>query len=238
MKTYRLLPEGFAQVRRQVMIRSGVLGLIAAPLVLLVLYVLAAGGNPAAFVVALGVLLGTAIIALQLYRRLRAQREAWEAYRLDLGPDWVSRTRLRKPDMLIRRDEITGIEEVAGTGLLIKTAHEEKYIFVPAGLDGYAEARGQLAQWRAIEPSPLRRNGRLRPRSFSLLAVVAILAVAVSQNAAVVVVAAALLAAYAGWIWLDTRKDVQADPRLRAGPWLLLALVVLLVLRVIAVLRR
>lgn len=93
------------------------------------------------------------VVTVVQYRRGYAREHAmWRAYRLTVGPESVRRVTSRLLPAEVRREEVVAIVEHPGRGLTVRSADPYRFVFVPAQLERYEEARAALAQWRSIEP--------------------------------------------------------------------------------------
>ncbi len=81
----------------------------------------------------------------------RRQRRAVKSYRIVLDGEELIRVLHGFPNVVIRQDEITTIEERAEQGLVIRTNDPRKVIGVPVTLEGYDELRNLLANVCPIE---------------------------------------------------------------------------------------
>ncbi|HEY2368901.1 MAG TPA: hypothetical protein VGH87_21040 [Polyangiaceae bacterium] len=90
------------------------------------------------------------VATLSLWTSFRRQRRWLMTYELTITDDEVSRAQEHVAAMRIARAEITKIVEGDG-GLAVLTGSVERCIPIPRALDGYAQARAALAEWRPIE---------------------------------------------------------------------------------------
>jgi hypothetical protein len=96
------------------------------------------------------------VLAAGTWLTTRSTRRIWTSYRLELSSEGLRRTQYRLPEIAIDRPEVTNIEEIPGRGLVVRTANPEVFIFVPAGLNDYAEVRSALTQWAPLTALSMR----------------------------------------------------------------------------------
>jgi hypothetical protein len=123
---------------------------------LLVLAAYAAGMREGRGVDALVVPLAVLVVLVvwSYRRRMSRFRARWAAFEIVLGEDAIAREVPGSPGVRIPRDDVASIEELP-LGLAVRD-RAGRGLVVPRELDGYAEVRERLAEWRPLAP-PARR---------------------------------------------------------------------------------
>lgn len=155
MHTHKLRPDGFRLIKNNLLKKF-----LGTSLALCFLAPVAAiwglGMRPFNTLVLVVVLI--LICLLNYFRSLRTQKEDVASYELTLTEDVIIRKQAELPEVEIRREQVTGIHETIGAGLLVTTKDCYKYIFIPAILESYDDVKDQLRYWKPIEMIPVRRS--------------------------------------------------------------------------------
>ena len=101
------------------------------------------GAGPGTLVLPLVLL--AALAALSHLARMRRARARWEAFRVALGQDGITRELPGFPTLRIGRAEVTAVEEDP-RGISVRAGG--RALLVPRQLEGYERFREALAAWR------------------------------------------------------------------------------------------
>jgi hypothetical protein len=142
MKSFRLDPENFPRIRRNIILTYIILALVA--LVIFYLYLREALFNQAWMLIPFVLLVFTAAG----WYALRQRRKYWEGYELRLGDNILIRAAPNNPDMKIKRKDVTGIKEVH-QGLILATRASENALLIPKELSDqdYQQIKGVMERW-------------------------------------------------------------------------------------------
>jgi len=146
MKSFRLDPDNFPRIRRNIILTYIILALVA--LVIFYLYLQEALFNQAWILVPFVLLVFTAAGWYALQQR----RKYWEGYELRLGDKILIRAFPNNPDMKIKRTDVTGIKEVR-QGLILATRASENALLIPKELSDqdYQQIKGVMEMWASKE---------------------------------------------------------------------------------------
>jgi hypothetical protein len=228
MHTYTLAPGGFAARKKRLIIQCLIIYTIA---VLAGLYLVLRNdlASPTALItLAINIPLFAVLILVVLRRGIKLQREAWASYRLTIDQDSITRQQAQLPDLTLRRDQITRIEELPSSGLLIRTAEPRISISVPLGLTGYADVQAHLTSWQPISVSVYKTPLRLflLCLGLAMVPIAALVIVVISDSLPLVVTAGLVLVGIMGWSLIAIQRSPNVDPRRKR--WIWLGLLVLL----------
>jgi len=218
----------FADLRRVLLSRT-------LPLIVLILLI-AVLVHPPGVQVDSAVILFSACIMVPLgffgvrrgYKQLVA---TYRGFRLFVSHDRLRRVQPGLPDLEIARDEVTRIVDVPGKGLTVFGTGYQKFIGIPAGLDGFEEARALLVTWMTPEE---RRGGLVSwyPILLGLLTVVGLAVVIGSENRLLVTTLGLGLIGLLLYCIVVLRKSPHIDARTRRGVWFFPLIILALVLRI------
>lgn len=205
-QTYQLDPQALAPQRRRGLRRTLPIYLGGGAIAL-------AAANRGDFSEAgiIGLIVGGAvallIATLLIWAGLRSLSAQWASYELTLGEDSVARHVARLPDLSIRRDQVTAIEEYPGTGLAIRTADRRAHIVIPCGLLGYDQVRAELASWMPIVAKQGQSALLLRCLGAAALPLLGIVALSLAQSTLVVAALGAILVVGALWLAISIQRS-------------------------------
>ena len=209
MKIYTFSPQGISSLRRRYIVRMS--------LILGIVFLVVAGvnwwrGGDNWFVTLIASLVIFAVVVvIALYRGLQQVREVWESIRVEVGDDYIARSQARIPQIRIRRDEITQVEEIEG-GLCVRTADKLRTLAIPSDLDtsDYEEIRSRLATWQAIRP----RSAKAQVQGATLLIVllIGLGIVFISSSLWLVLAVGLAMSGYYGYMFLRLRHVEGIDP--------------------------
>ena len=193
MKTYHLSALFFAGLKRRVFL-FGVPLLVLAAGAGVVIYFANPNNQPfnaAPFVL----ILIAAMLVFSVWNAWRQQCKLWKSYQLNVGASAITREQMGLSPITIQRDEIVKIIELPEQGLSICTTDHAQRIDVPITLEGYAELRACLNEWRPLETPPPHQRllpGWLVPAG-GVLAIAAFLVIFLSPSKYLVIVVGSLM---------------------------------------------
>ncbi len=151
-------------------------------------------------------------VAFSIRRLLRQQRALWESIQVELGGNFVSRSQVRIPRLIIQRAEITEIQET-NNGLCVRTANRSRSLAIPKSLEGYDEIKNTLAQWAPLRHIQQRERWTSIATLISLVLGFGVLFF-VWNFWIVLVVGVALIAFYVYFYWQLLHTE-GVDPKFR-----------------------
>jgi hypothetical protein len=237
LRTYKLKPEGFADIRRRVIV-------VTLPIIVVALLIGGAGAlaaNPPSdvlgWVLIIG-LLGPFFIGLIYYslrRSLRQQEEGWLSYQLLLGDDVIIRKQAHLPDIQIKRDEVAGIEKAVNGTLVVKTSQLQKFIAVPGTLEGIEEVRQHLEQWQSVRQQTPKAARSVYSASLGmvLLALAAIAVTFLGTEKLIVIPIGTLTIVFLLWALIANARNPHLDERVKKGMWMVVIPMAAIAMKVI-----
>lgn len=142
MRNYKLDPEKFPRVRRNIILTYIFLALIGLGVVYLSLR--EALFNQAWALIPFILL----VFAVTGWYALRQRRKYWEAFELSIRDNTLIRRAFKEPDVRIKRSKISGLREVQH-GLILSTPGRENMLLIPRDLRDrdYEEIKRTLETW-------------------------------------------------------------------------------------------
>lgn len=142
MKTFKLDPDQFPRIRRNIILTYSILAL--AGLGVFYLYIREALFGQAWTLIPFVLLL----FAIAGWFALRQRKQYWDAFEIKITEQALIRSAHKLPDLKINRSEITGVKEIR-QGLILSTKTRENTLLIPKGLAeaDYQALKQILERW-------------------------------------------------------------------------------------------
>lgn len=140
------------EVFRKIAVKHLAFQLCMALILIIILYSILGSHNDIWYLILPAVLVYEVIKQTLDFIKLRRE---WYSYRIFLSDDGIQKSQHKKADISIRREDITRIVEILGSGISIQTQTAGNYLFIPGTLENYEICRSELAKWCTIEESPI-----------------------------------------------------------------------------------
>ena len=229
MKAYTLEPSGFVTVKRQIIVRTIILGTIAGSISL---YVVSMRSSLA--VLAVTALVGATAGSFGVFQAIRKQRQGWLSWQLLLDEESVTRKQSSLTDMEIQSAEITAVSELSDGTITIHTSRSDRAISIPTSIQDREEIRAHLNGWKEIRRLADRRW--MNQVLIGIFAAVGFATVWMSETIIVVVPTGLVLIAALLWGLVTMVSSTQIDSRTKRLSWLVLLPLFSIVVKLLQVL--
>lgn len=211
MRTHKLTPDGFWLIR--INLQKKCLKTILA--IVVIVPIIGFWLLSFNFISTMVVILGFIILSLLNYfRSLRIQKTGLDSYELTVDEGMIVRKQDELPEVAIQRDQVTGIHETAGVGMLVMTGDCYKYIFIPVMLDNYDEVRDELKEWKAIEIMPDRKI-LSRPLPAAIVFSVSLMTTILAEDIGLFLPAGLLLVSLLVYTLFELHIDIDVSSRVK-----------------------
>lgn len=143
MTEHRIPPATITRYRRGVVRRD----ITIMALAFLAIFTVALAQGASIIILLFIILMLTLVTASRVARNVRTIDQDLGGYAIELDDDRLTRA----PNMTLTREEVTAIEERRGGGLAVWGPERKTMIPVPEMVEGYADIRRRLADWKPIE---------------------------------------------------------------------------------------
>jgi len=142
LKTYKLDPEKFPRIRRNIIL--GYILLALAGLGVVYLYIREALFGPAWTLIPFILLM----FAIACWYAIRQRRKYWEEFQLVVREDALTYQVHNSPEIRIKRSIVTGVKEFR-QGLILSTSERENTLVIPKDLpeEEYSQIKHTLEKW-------------------------------------------------------------------------------------------
>ncbi|HEV7919359.1 MAG TPA: hypothetical protein VGR02_01065 [Thermoanaerobaculia bacterium] len=143
MSEHRIPPATISRYRRGVLRRDVMVMVFA----FLAIFTVALSQGASIIILLFIILMITLVTASRVARSARAIDQDLGDYAIELEDDRLT----RMPSLTLMREQVTAIEERRGGGLAVWGPERKTMIPVPEMIEGYADVRRRLADWKPIE---------------------------------------------------------------------------------------
>ena len=164
------------------------------------------------------------VLVLCTWLATRSTRRTWKSFRIEMTPESLRRVQNRLPDISIERSEVVNVEEMAGRGMVVRTADSEKFIFVPTAIEDYKEVREELGTWAPLVRLSAGTTWRRQWMGVTaaMLMVGWMVATMVSRSVVFVVPSAFGICVFLLWAFMAAQRSLHLAPGAKKGMWLVL----------------
>jgi len=224
-QTFKLDPAGFAEIRKQIIIRVILLMLLVIPVAIYIAFF----ANPQeSDTESEGVLFYTLLFTLPIFllvtvfsirTAIKRQKDVWDTYELSIDGDKISRTQSSLDPIIIKKNEITQIVKTKRGDIAIKTDDPYKLIAIPAAVLGRNDLIQSLSGFEEIENQTGKAN--LHVPLFSVGTLVLFASVFISNHKVIVGICGTLLTAFLIWSFVSIQKSNHVDNKTKMGSYFL-----------------
>lgn len=211
MRTHRLTMDGFWLIR--INLQKKCLKTILA--VIVIVPIIGFWLLSFSFISTIAVILGLVFLSLLHYlRSLRIQKTGLDSYELIVDEDMIIRKQDGIPEVTIQRDQVTGIYETVGSGILVMTGDCYKYIFIPVMLDHYDQVRVKIRAWKSIE---IMQDKKIlsRPLPAAIVFSVSLMTTILAKNIEIFLPAGLLLVSLLVYTLFELHIDIDVYSRVK-----------------------
>ena len=214
MKVYKNKFNGFAEIRRKIVLRT-------IPLMVLVLAFVIGTGYNDGDLSTLPYLLVLLLVALGfgIYRGIVRQRRLFESYTLTIDEDSIQREQLNTATVRIRRGEVAEILKSEVGGFVIRGRNRADFIIVPNQIENAAELELDLCQFGDVRV-PIRKSVLEIMRIPIILSLLILMAIVyISSNKWLVLGSGTILTVALIWSLYEIQVSKNIDKKTKRNSW-------------------
>ena len=225
MQTFKIRQGGFKDVKKQMLIRTIPIMLVAATAGLLIGSINSKGKADDVDVLPIVIPLIVIALGFGLYRGINRQRSLFDSYTLTITNNLVTREQLNTPTISIYFNEIIEIIKYKNGSLLIKGKDSTDLISIPAQIDNYSQLELTLQK---ILPITNDRASILRKYQgvTALVAIGLMFCVYTVNNKIIVGLSASILVPLMLWGFVKVRNSKNVDNKTKKIFWWVLLVLV------------
>ncbi len=191
MNSYRLKPALWAKNRNKLIVNQALVwgsGVLVGILISYLQQPPQSVTDVAAWLITFGifaVLYGSVAVFFTVMNVKKA-RKRYESFELFLAEDLITRKQFNMPEIRIRREEVTRVQEVQEKGFIVRTGDPVNLLWVPDELIGYEDVTRTLLQWAPAEAPRTSMPLMFNTRASVVISMIGMLAIFLLRNAVVV----------------------------------------------------
>jgi hypothetical protein len=157
------------------------------------------------------------MVAIGLMSGLRRTRQWFDSFELEINDDQITRRQAQTPEMGLRRADVKSIVEADG-GIVLLGPTRFETIGIPSEIEEYGAVADQVRTWAPAGP----RSQRSTMVALATgIAVVLLFGLAfIAPTPVIGATAAAVLALFLVWAFVELRRNLSIDRRTRRASWL------------------
>jgi hypothetical protein len=162
------------------------------------------------------------VFSISFLMNKKRQRQMYYSYALIVGETGLTRQQKNMPDMNISFSEITAIEEINRSFLIVKGDERNKRMLIWPYVENFDELKAVLETYRPIAPIVYKNIFQKYPLLLFLLLFAACTLVYVSNNKIVVAICAFGFSTYIGWAFYKNHTNRYAATNTKKLAWVML----------------
>jgi len=231
MQEYKVKPDGFKEIRKQILLRVVPMIVIAGSAGILIgvdnenigQYAI----SPLLFIIPFLAL----ILGFSIFRGVKRQRVLFESYKLTIDGNVIKREQFNTTSVSLYFNDITQITKNTNGNFTIKGKNNGDVILIPAQIENYDQLEITLATIQPLSLSTSRNTRKIYTWLFILVSIAATICVYTSNDKITVSVSGALLVIMLLLGFIEIRRSKNIDNKTkRATIWILVVIIFTIVI--------
>jgi len=217
MKTFKLDPCGFKEIRQKTLLRTIPIAVLAA---LAGLYISSVNQNTGTSSLdTLPIVIPIMIVALcfGIFSGLKRQKDMWDTYELTIDGETISRTQNNVPTVTIKKDDLQEIVESPQGHILLKTGNRTNLINIPSSVQDRDELLNTLAGFGQINKEVGNKSNLTL--FISLAGIGLMLVFFVSKDKSIILLTGTILTGGLLWAFFEIQKSKLIDKKTKRGAY-------------------
>lgn len=233
MKVYRLRPNGFKEVRNQIIVKSACIGLLALAVGIGISVYRSdgPGGKMDGLPLVMGITLSA--LAFGLYKGIKRQKTLYQSIIINISESEITSEQLDRSAITIPFNDIKSIIKAGNGSLAIRGSSSLNIIIIPAQIENYEQLVISLNEIRPFDKVKGTAFGQAWLMATILLTMISMATLYISTNKILVGISGTLLIGLFIWSFVVTQKSKMVDVKTKRGSYftffLLLVVVVIMV---------
>ncbi len=226
---FKIKENGFAEIRKQLILRLVSFGLIVLCGLIVYIYILSTNqsGDINTLPFILPIIIGAVIFGLLM--GLRRQKSIFNSYELTIDDQKIVRKQNITSDITIYLNEIEEIKKIANGALIINAGRLNKTIIVPAQLENIETLESKLSDFNITTAGREKSVLQSLKWPLSVLTIVLMLVLYLSTNKILISISGILLTAGLIYSQFAIQKSKHIDNRTKRGAWISLIVIIIIV---------
>ncbi len=225
IEQYKIKPDGFKEIRKQVIIKTIPLGLIALATGIGVSVLNPNGQDNQTNVLPFVISIGLAALVFSIYKGINRQKLLFDSYKLSISDDGITREQSNTPTINIPYSDINSITKDDKGNFSIKGQTATDTIGVSYLIENHEQLEQKLSQIRPIETTSKPSFDQKYRMPFVFLTLACMATVYISANKILVGISGAVVSINLIWSFFQIQKNKNIDSKTKRGSyWTILVL--------------
>ena len=236
MKTFKLDPDAFQDIRKKTFIRIIPLSFVAVFAGLYVSYINQSPDSSKIDTFSFTIPVILVVLVYSIVRALNRRKVIWESYQLMIDGNTITRTENNTPTISINKDEIVEISDHANGIILIRSNEQAKFIYVPSAVQDRKELVQSLSEFGTINQVEAKKSN-FTVYLYSLLVIGLFLLFYKSEKLPAILFSGSLLTIGLLWSFIEIRRSKHIDNKLKRSSYFVFFLIFVIIGRILFELR-
>lgn len=225
MQEYKIKSDGFKEIRKQILIRTIPILIVAITVGILISSLNSSNKSADTSTLAIIIPVILLFVGVGLYRGINRQKTLFESYKITLTENLVKREQLNTPTISVYFNDIQEIVQKSNRNIIIKGSDPKNVIIVPAQINNYSEFYEALSQIIPVRNRP--SNSLFQKYQFLLviLALALLMLVYTVSNKTVVTISGSFLILILVWSLITIRNNKNIDIKTKRAAWWVLIVI-------------
>lgn len=229
MQTFKINPDGFKEIRKQILIKTLPILLIAVTAGIIISSLNETHTKDDIYNWLIVIPIVGIAVGFGLVRGINRQKTIFESYTLIVEGNLIKREQFNSQTISIYFNDISDIIKNKNGSFTIKGKSEKGIISIPEQIDNYSDLENSLSQ---IMPITQKTKGSFRQIYSGALAILAVglmACVYILSNRLIVGAAGIILIALLLWSFIAIRKNKNIDAKTKTSSWLVFIVIITVV---------
>jgi hypothetical protein len=224
MKKFDIAPGGFKKVKKQILLRIiPIMALAIVGGIAITAYNLKDDDvNIWPFFIPIVCL----SVGFGLYRGLRRQKASFESYQLIVDDEMLTRHQFNTQTIIMRYEDIITIEKISNGDFVVKANNYNSKLIIPAQVENYAELELLLNSIKTITPKPASSLLKYASLGATLMMVILMVCVYVSDNKIIVGTSGVFVAALMIYGFYEVQTNKNIDLKTKRSSWFIIIVLI------------
>jgi hypothetical protein len=225
MQEYNMKPDGFKEIRKQILIRTIPIMVVAITVGLLIGSLNSSDKYADINTLPILIPIILLLVGIGLYRGINRQKTLFESYKITIAENLVKREQLNTPIISIYFNDIQEIIQKSNGNFIVKGPEPKNVIIIPAQVNNYSELYNALNQIRPIITKPSNSLFQKYQFLFVLLTLTLMVLVYTVSNKIVVATSGSFVILILMWSLIIIHTNKNIDIKTKKSSWWALVIV-------------
>jgi len=219
MQQYKIRQDGFKEIKKQMLIRTIPIMLIAVAIGITISSINSKDKTTAVNVLPIVIPVMAIAVGFGLYRGVKRQKVLFESYQLTLTNNTITREQFNTPTISIYFNDVKEIVKNKNGSFIIKGKDRIDLIAIPTQIENYSELEKTLTQIKPVETKSSKPFFQKYSLVITLLTLALMLCVYTITNKIIVALSGTILVAILSSSFYEVRRSKNIDAKTKSSMW-------------------